>query len=386
MNPSQNINDFIYSLPEVEIKKSFPIRFINKAVSITFLIIVSVFIIAALVIYSVNTIISINAQGVLIPGKIVHIHSAQNGIIKNVLIKSGDTVNIGRQLVILDSLELKKSLFDIQTRIAADKNTYDQKIKKAAYDKGENEISLENAEIQLVKAKASFRDRISGYYPNADLDSIFNNYTPGKNISIDYAVTDVRSAEMAIKLNKLNIRMQEMLKYDLNQLQIDMKNLSEQKMIILEKLNQLIIKSPVSGIILNENVENLVNSYVTEGTELLNIAETKDWEAVLFVTENDIHQVKVNDKVRIKLGALQSTGSYTLYNAEVASIGAEKITAKDNYSNFAGRYRVSVRLQFDDNNKSDLSKLKYDYNVDGEIITDSGKIADLLKKYFRKLL
>jgi multidrug resistance efflux pump len=385
MNPSQSKNEYIYSLPEVEIKKSLPIRFVNKSVSITFLIIVAIVIIATIVIFSVNTIISINAQGVLIPRKIIHIHSTQSGLIKNVLIKSGDTVCAGQPLIVFDSLGLINSLAAIQSQVEESENAYNQKLKKASYDTSDDELSLENAKIQLIKAHASFRDRISSFLPKADLDSIFNNYYPGKNISIDYAMTDVHSAETAIESSKLHLRMQEMVKYDLAQLQINLKSLIEQKKDIQEKLNQVIIKAPISGIILTEGVENILNSYITEGTELFDIAETKNWDAALFVTENDVHQVKINDKVKIKLGALQSTGVIKLYNAEVNSIGMEKITAKDNYSNYAGLYRVSVKLQFDDNNKSDLSKLKYDYNVNGEIIIDSGKIVDLLIKYFRKL-
>ena len=148
----------------------------------------------------------------------------------------------------------------------------------------------------------------------------------------------------------------------------------------------MIIKSPYSGIVLTEGIENLTNNYVTEGAGLLDVAETKHWDALLFVDENDIHQIKVNDKVNIKLMALQSTKDYNLYKGIVTSIGEEKINPADNYSNFIGLYRVSVKLIFGKDNGTDITKMKYQYKVNGEIITDSGKIVDMLIKYYNKLL
>lgn len=384
MSAEPNKKENVFSLPDVEVKKTLPIRFVNKAVSLTFIIIVAIVVIGTIVVFSVSTSITIKAEGILEPSKITHIHSIESGIIKKILVKSGDTVSVNQALVILDSTALMTSLFDIQSRIASDKNSYNQKKEKAIFDKRQSELSLQSAEAQLIKAKASFRDRISGFFPKANLDSLFNNYKPGENITLDYAMSDVRSAETAINSSKLGLQMLDLTKYELTQLQIDLDKLYEQERIIKEKLKNCILRSNVPGIVLTEGIENLVNNYVTEGTKLLDIAETKEWDAVLFVNENDIHQVKLNDSVKIKLDALQSTGSYELYNASVTSIAAEKISAKDYYPNFAGLYRVSVKLY--NTGKPEQSKFKYGYKVNGEIITDSGKIVDLLIKYFRNLL
>ncbi len=386
MSVEQNKKEDIFSLPEVEVKKTFPIRFVNKAVSLTFIILVTAVIISVIVIFSVRTNITIDAEGILEPSKITHLHSIERGIIKKILVRSGDTVSVNQVLVILDSVELKKNLFDIKLQIDMKKNSYNQKEEKSIYNKRQNDLSLQSAEAQLIKAKASFRDRISGFFPRANLDSLFNNFKPEKNITLDYAMADVLLAETAIKLSKLNIQMQVMAKYDLTQLQIDLKKLYEQEKIIKEKLKHIVLRSPVSGIVLTEGIDNLVNNYVTEGSKLFNIAETKDWNAILFVNENDIYRVKIGDSVKIKLNALQSSDNFELYDASVTSIGAEKITTKDNYANFTSLYRVSVKLKFDNSNKFDLSKLKYGYRVNGEIITESGRIVDLLIKYFSNLL
>ncbi len=385
MNSNKINEENIFSLPEIEIKRTLPIRLVNKSVSITFLIIISFVIAATIILFTIKTNLSISADGILSPSKIIHLRSPESGLINKILVKSGDTVKVNEVLVILDSLELKKSLFDIQSQISSDENAFNQKIKNAAFSKTQNELELKSAEEGLIKSKASFRDRISSFFPKANTDSLINNYNPGENITLDYAMADVHSAETAIQLSKLNIKKESLVNYDLTQLQIELKGLLQQERIIKEKLKHLIIKSPAAGIILTEGIEGLSNSYFQQGAKLMDIAETKNWDAVLFVKEDDINKVKINDKVKIKLTALQSEDDYRLFNASIISIGAEKINNNGNFQSYAGLYRVTVKVNFN-NDKSDLSKLKNEYKVNGEIITDSGKIVDLLIRYFRKII
>lgn len=375
----------VFSLPDIEVRKTMPIRFVNKAISLTFIILFVFIVTGIIVLFFLRTNISISADGILEPSKITHIHSIESGIIKKVLVKSGDTIRLNQALVYLDSIELKKNLSDIKSQIALDNNSYYQKKEKTEYDTRENKLSLETAQAQLIKAKASFRDHISGYFPKANMDSLVNNYKSGMNITLDYAMADIKLAQNAIKLNMLYLQKVKMIKYDIVQLQIDLNKLYEQESIIREKLKHLVLKSPVTGVVLTEGIENLSNSYVMEGTKLFDIAETKDWDAILFVNENEIHQIKINDRVKIKLSALQSTDNYELYSASVTSIGAEKISEKKEYISFAGMYRVSVRLKFSKSNNLYLANLKSGYKVNGEIITDSGKIIVMLIKYFKKL-
>lgn len=385
MNSSQNNKENIFSLPEIELKRTLPIRFVNRSISITFLIIVLFVIAASIILFSVKTNLIISADGILSPSKIIHLRSTESGLINKILVKSGDTVKVNQVLVILDSLELKKSLFDIQSQVSSDDNMLNQKMKNAVFDKIQNKLELESAEEGLIKSKASFRDRVSGYFPKANSDSLIINYKPGENITLDYAMADVNASETAIRLRKLNIKKEELLKYDLTQLQIELKGLLQQERIIKEKLKHLILESPASGVVLTEGIENLPNSYVQQGTKLMDIAETKNWDAVLFVKEDDINGVKINDKVKVKLTALQSEDDYRFFDASIISIGAEKINNNGNFQNYAGLYRVTVKVNFN-NDKSYIVKLKYEYKVNGEIITDSGKIVDLLMRYFRKII
>ena len=376
----------IISLPDIEVKKNVSVRLVNKAVSITFIVIVATVIIAVIVAFNVNMRITISGEGVLRPSGINHIHSTEAGIIKKVLINSGDTVKINQPLVVLDSIQLKKNLIDIQSQIASAENTLRRKLFQESFDKIQDSISLSQAEIQLLKSKASFRDRISSFFPKTNMDSLIQIYTPGKNIVLDYSMADIKSAEEDIKLKKLDIQKQKLVKYDLADISIKLDNLYAQKKILKDHLKNIVIKSPVSGIILSESVKNLTGNYVSEGSSLFDIAETNNWEVILFISERDINQVKTNNKVKIHLDALSSNDNYDLFNATVTSIAEEPNTGKDEYSEFTGLYRITALFETNGEHCLDVNKLKYGYKLKGEIITNSGKIIDLLIKYFKKLI
>jgi hypothetical protein len=141
----------------------------------------------------------------------------------------------------------------------------------------------------------------------------------------------------------------------------------------------------LDGVVLTENIDELEDSYVAEGSLLFEISDIKEWTAVLFVNEIDIHEVEPGNKVRIELQALQAVEDVKLIEAEVISVAAEQNTQNENYSDFAGLYRITAKLNLTDHEKLIVDKLKYGYNVKGFVITDQDAIYKLLLKHIKKL-
>ncbi|PIQ09561.1 MAG: hypothetical protein COW71_05890 [Ignavibacteriales bacterium CG18_big_fil_WC_8_21_14_2_50_31_20] len=373
------------SLPDIKVKQNLAIRFVNKAVSITFIILALVFSIALIVIFLVDIELTIDAEGILEPSNINYIHSTETGVIENILINSGDTVKVNQPLAILDSVQLKRNLIEIESEIALNENTYNHDLAKTIFVNRQNEYLLKKAKSQLIRAKATFRDRLSNFFDNSKVDSIYNNYKIGSHITLDYAMAEIISVQADISLRELEIEMQELKKYDTNTIQINLNKLYFEQKTLKEKLLNTIIKSPVNGIVLSEGLENLVNNYLTEGTLLFEIGSINSWKIILFVRENEVHQIVKNSRVKVELSALQTTEDFDLYEASVTSISAERISSNDKYSNFAGLYRITATLNNGNISKIDLSKLKYGYKVKGKIITNSGKISKLLMQYFTEI-
>jgi multidrug resistance efflux pump len=331
--------------------------------------------------------LSIDADGILEPSLIKHIHTHESGIIKEFFVQGGDTVNADDKLLTLNSLQLERSLAEVQFDIKQITNALMKEKEQIDFDDKQNELQLKKAEAQFTKAKAAFRDKLLNFFPKANVDSLYENYKPGSHINLDYAMAEIQSAESDIASRKLSLQMKELKKYDLHDLEIKLSKLLFQEKTLQEKLKHVVIKSPVSGVVLSDGLNELIGTRVGEGDLIMDIGETKNWEVVLFVSERDIHQIKPGNEVKVEISALQSTEDFELYEASVISVAEEMVLPNSNkYSNFAGLYRVTAKLNGEHQNNLDLSKLRYGYKVNGNIITDSGKIFDLLLKYFKDFL
>ncbi len=372
-------------LPEIDVKKTVGVKFVSKAVSLTFLILLGAAVIAMAVILTVDMEITLEANGVLEPYKIKQIHSPQSALIKDILIESGDTVSFSQPLAVLDSTELRRNLNEIRTEIRTQQNNLNSLIAKNIYQERENEILLKQSEAMLIRSKAAFRERLLDYYPGADPDSIYDNYVPGSHITLDYAMAEIKSGEYEVENRKLKQEMIELNDFEIEKLKITLDKYKQQEKDTEEKLSKVVIKSPLGGIVLTENIDKLEETFVSEGSLLFEISDIKEWTALLFVNEIDIHEVKPGNKVKIELQALQAVENIEMIEAEVISIAAEQNTQNENYSGFSGLYRVTAKLNLSQHEKLVVDKLKHGYNVTGFIITDQDIIYKLLLKYFKKL-
>lgn len=373
------------SLPEIGTAKGTAVRFVDKAITITFSILIFIILLSIAIIYFVEMELTVDSEGILEPAKITQIHVPESGIIKEVFVKSGDSIAVGQSIAILDSARLLNSLINIRSEIKSNNNNIDRIKKKVEFDRALNKNLFKKAEAQLIKATASFRDRLTSFYFSPNIDSIYKNYKIGSNITLDYSMAEILIAESDLENTTLEIKKLELKEFELNDIKIKLSKLFQEKDILENKLDNILIKSPISGTVLSENVNELQNNYFSEGSFLLTIVQKNKWNAVLFVNERDIHQIKNKNRAKIELNALQSTENFELYDAEVISMASEKINSSDKYSNYNGLYRITTRILLNQKSNLDFTKLKYGYQVKGKIITDSGKIFELLIKYFKDI-
>jgi|GEM_PF-4008396 len=386
-NEKENSKESELMLPEFDVDKNLPLRVVTKSVSVTFIILLIVVSLTGIIIFTVEMDVTVNANGFLEASNVSRLHSPESGVINRVFIYSGDTVQVNQKIAEIDSTELRERLLQIKSELALKKNSYNRLKQNINYSVRENEIQLSKAKSQLIRAKASFRDRLFDFFPNDDPDSVFENYIPGEHINLDFAMAEVNIALSEIDNQVLKSEMIALNEYELKELEISINKLSEEKKINDEKLKNLVIRSPVDGIILSEGVDRLVGEYFSKGTLLLEISIVDDWNATLFVQENEIHKIKLRDRVKVEIIALKSKRDIELLNATVKSVAAESISNKDvKYANFAGFYRVSVKFDENSENNLFLDLFKHGYSVKANIITRSGKIAQLIYDYITENL
>jgi len=105
--------------------------------------------------------------------------------------------------------------------------------------------------------------------------------------------------------------------------------------------------SPISGVILTPKLQDRIGSYLTEGTELLEVADLEELRARIFVSEYDMYKVQEGAR-----GKLQVEGVGRLWNSEavwVAPNSAEADPALTDQSRFKGLhpprfYLVELRV------------------------------------------
>jgi multidrug resistance efflux pump len=365
-------------LPELEHISNTGTRLVNRAVSVTLLLLAALFAIGLIVAFVVEIDITIKGMGILEPAAIWPVHSQESGIIKNIFIRTGDTVNVGQALVELDSLTLASTLAQLQSESELKRIEYQRAKSLAKFEERQQADLLEQAKARLIKAKADYRKSLVEHGFNISGDSAASNYAIGKHVGIDIALSDVLAAEAEVRYSNTRVDLLEVNQLNIEKQRVELEQLEKQIRIMKERLGRLIITSSASGIVLTEQLERLIGSYVQAGDLLLEIADTEQWQATLYIKEQDVHRIHLGDVVKAEVQAFRTMDDDLLYG-RVVSVSSEPISPNQKINSaFAGLYRVTAAL--DDRPLAGLGreKLKRGYSVRGAIITKSGKTFTLL--------
>jgi putative peptide zinc metalloprotease protein len=78
-------------------------------------------------------------------------------------------------------------------------------------------------------------------------------------------------------------------------------SLARQTSMLSSEAGNLELKSPISGVVLTPRVTDRVGSYVTEGTELLEIADLNQLRARIYVSEHDMYKLWVGARASLQI-------------------------------------------------------------------------------------
>lgn len=379
---NKSVEKKIYKLPEI--KSRYSSRLVSKVVSITFLVIAILLVISAIVVTFVRINVTIDASGLLEPTEPVYLHSPLEGEIKKVFAKGGVGFKKGDLLIEFDSIRLNDQIEKLKSDLAIKKIDYKLKLESIPLEVNQNEQKKKQAEAQLLKAKANLRDKVQSFFPGANIDSLMNTYKKGTHIALDYALSDIISAEVSLDgiQSTESIMKQKKLEEESALLEIKQieKNIERQS----EYLMHTKVIAPFDGIMLTEEPEKLVGSFVNEGTSLVEICMIGSWKAYLSVGEKDVYELSLGDSVKIEVKAMKQSEDYMLIPGKVTAISAVP-TQNQISQTSTGQYRVEVI--FDNKiTKEYLSKFKKGFTIDAKIIKETDKIINVVIKNIKKIL
>jgi multidrug resistance efflux pump len=367
-------------------------RFVKRAVSVTLGIILLVFLVGVVVSLLVSMDVTVKSAGVLEPVNVWPIRAQAAGPIHEVLVQSGDTVKAGDVVLRLDALTLETQLLQLEAQHNAARIDRDRSQAGTPMERRQQQERRDAAQARLTRARAVLMQRMVEHGFGINVDSLLTSWRPGGHVMLDQAIGDVRAAEADIRLNSTETDMLSLRGFDERRADTEMARLQAQIREVRERINRATITAPSGGVVLTEQLERLSGSVVREGETLMEIGELGEWRVTMLVPERDVHKINVGDPVRLEVQAFGQRDRRQL-EGRVSHVSAEPFGAPgggdaaggaaqaSRSPTTPGLYRVVASLDRAQVQREELDRFRRGYSVQANVVTRSGRIAELAWGY-----
>jgi HlyD family secretion protein len=227
----------------------------------------------------------LNATGYVVAAHKIQVASKVNGRVAQILVEKGDRVRQGQVLVRLEDEEYRAQLqqargqlMSLQARLAEAVNgSRPEEVAQASANVEQVKADLANARVQLERTKRLVAE---GVMSRADLDDAQARY--------DGLAARVNSLEKSSDLVRLGPR-----KEQIDSLRYQVEQAKGQVALAETQLDNTVIRAPVTGTILERNVER--GEFVTTGFAsdlgakgyVVSLADLNDLQVELDINQND---------------------------------------------------------------------------------------------------
>jgi multidrug resistance efflux pump len=353
-------------------------RLVSRAVSITLVIFVLLFGGAALAATLIKLKVTVDGSGVLQPSEIWAVRSEETGVVRDVLVRMGDTVRSGQPIAHLDTLKLASDLDQLRSRRRALELGLQLQQTSVPLEVRTVQEQRSKAEAELVRARAALRQRLVEHGFDPDIDTVRRTYQVGTNVAIDEGLGNLLVAEGAARTARIEAERLGLKSIEQSRQQEQMQEIDFQIATAQQRLARLTLNAPATGIVLTDGLERLPGKVVQEGESLLEIAEEEEgWRAELLVAERDVSRVSVGDEVQVELRAFGRVDSPKL-RGTVQTVGAEPAVATTSPTRM---FPVVVRMHREDLEAVGLERLRRGYTAEAKIVTRSERMIRLIWEY-----
>ena len=384
-------------LPNLDDGKQPGGRFVKRAVSLVLGIFLLVVVVGAIVSMVVSMDVTVKSAGVLEPVNIWPVRAQAAGPIREVMVQSGDTVKAGDVVIRLDALALEAQLAQLEAQLRAKEIDLNRSRAGTPLEHRQQTQRLASAQSRLTSSRAMLVQRMVEYGFGSNADSLLAVYRPGQHVMLDQAVGEVRAAEADIRLNAAETDMLSLRGYDEQRANAEMSSLQAQIRETRERIARTTIGAPAAGVVLTEQLERLNGASVREGETLMEVGELGDWRVTMVVPESKVHKINVGDRVAVEVQAFgqrerrqlegrvshvaaEPVGSSQTGSGDGASAGAAP-AAGTGSAGGAGLYRVVASLDRAKIQRDELDRFRRGYSVQANVVTKSGRIAELVWTY-----
>jgi multidrug resistance efflux pump len=315
-----------------------------------------------------------------------------SGAVHEVLVQSGDTVRAGDVVLRLDVLTLETQLAQLEAQHRSQQIERNRSAATAPIELRQQSQRLDAARARLTTARAALLQRMVEHDFGTNVDSLLDGYRGG-HVALDQAVGEVRGAEADVRLNGTETDLLGLRTFEQQKAGAEMDRLEAQIRETRERIERATVRAPSEGVVLTDQLERLRGAFVTEGQPLLEVGELGEWRVTMLVPERDVNKIEVGDRVRLEVQAFSQKDRQQL-EASVAFVASEPVGAGESAAGGApkaapsgpGVYRVVATLAPGQADRAALDKFRRGYSVQANVITRSGRIADLAWNYMRERL
>jgi multidrug resistance efflux pump len=366
-----------FVLPETSDPNIVGGRWVSRAVTITLSIFAVVLAGFAVVANVVKLKVTVDGVGMLQPTEIWSIRSQETGVVRDVLVRTGDSVRAGQAIAYLDTVQLASSLEQLRARRRA--LEHDLRLARTAVplDARAAQERRAEADAELVRTRAQLRQRLVEYGFEPDLEELRRSYRLGTHIAIDQALASLMTAEAAARNARIELDRLGLKTIEQGRQQEQLSELDSQISAIEQRISHLTLHAPAAGIVLTDGLERLPGKMLQGGETLLEISKEDDWRAALLVAERDVSRIRVGDSAQVELKAFGRTNSPEI-RGNVLSVGAEPAGEAQ-----AGNrmFPVLVRLSPEDLEAVGLDRLRRGYTAQAKIVTRDERMITLIWEY-----
>lgn len=374
-------------------------RFVKRAVSAVLGVIALVVLLGVVISLLVSMDVTVKSAGVLEPVNVWPVRAQAAGTIREVLVQSGDTIKAGDVVLRLDALALETQLAQLEAQHSASRIDRDRSQAGTPLELQQQQERRSGAQARLTRARAVLMQRMVEHGFGTNTDSLLTAWRPGGHVMLDQAIGDVRAAEAEIRLNSTETDMLSLRGFDERRADTEMARLQAQIREVRERIARATITAPSGGVVLTEQLERLPGAYVREGETLMEVGEVGEWRVTMLVSESNVHKISVGDRVRLEVQAFGQRDRRQL-EGRVSHVSAEPFgapgggggdasagtVAAARTSTAPGLYRVVASLDRGQVQREELDRFRRGYSVQANVVTKSGRIAQLMWDYLMKKL
>jgi HlyD family secretion protein len=270
----------------------------------------------------------VSASGKVQPKRSINISANQMGRVTRLAVEEGQRVKAGQFLLEIDPRQLEGQLQRGEASVAAAKSGLEQaRVAVASAETAwqQSKATLELSQQNLKRQQDLWKD---GLTTREALERAQNEVTVRE--------ADVKRSQQDVVARKQEIETRE------QQIKQEQASLSQTRY----NLTQIIIQSPMDGIVVRRNIEEgetaVVGTMNNAGSQLLTIADMSVLEAEVEVDETDIPFVALGQEAKITVDAVEDT----TFRGRVTEIGNSPIqtAAQQGGQRQATTFKVVITL------------------------------------------